>query len=628
MGLGRNDFCPCGSGKKSKKCCGSSVNVSAAQRVRAIQSKSENGKAAQSFFRMGNACVSQGKMQLAIVHYENALSLDGNYFECCSNLANVLAAIGKQGRAIDCFEHALSIKQDAKTHFDLANVYEATGEIDQAITHFEHALTINPEHAEAHNNLGNLIKRSRGLLMATHHYRQAIAYRPKLYEAHNNLALALLEQGEATEAVVQFRHALSLNSNLASAHDNLLYALNYLTVFDPEAIYAEHLKYGQQIEASMTPSIPVQLNSAVLNTRLRIGYVSADLRQHSVAHFIEPVLANHDRSRFEIFCYSNHVAEDVVAERLKLLSEHWLNIGRMSDSDVVKQIKLDQIDILVDLGGHTQNNRLTVFASKPSPVQVTWLGYPNTTGLSRMDYRITDRYADPIGITECFHSETLVRLPEYFSCYKPPNCAPSISTLPAQKNGYVTFGSFNKLAKINQDVIAVWAKLLIAVPDSRLFLKTSALVEAGMRNKIRSIFESMGVSSERLELKGTDQSQKSHLEQYSAIDIGLDPFPYNGTTTTCEALWMGVPVITMAGLTHVSRVGLSQMTNLGLTELICTNQEDYIATAVRLSSDLRHLDALRNDLRQRMAASPLMNAGRFTKHLEEVFVAIRHPVCA
>lgn len=305
---------------------------------------------------------------------------------------------------------------------------------------------------------------------------------------------------------------------------------------------------------------------------------------------------------------------------LQAKSDHWQGIAGRSDADVAGQIGRDGIDILVDLNGQTTHNRLSVFALKPAPVQVTWLGYPNTTGLPAMDYRITDGYADPVGMTEHLHTETLIRLPESFSCYCPPDHAPDVASLPARSNGYLTFGSFNKLAKINHEVIKVWARLLGAIPDARLYLKTWALTEKAMRDKVLGLFAELGVLSDRLVLEGENQSQWDHLEQYGRVDIGLDTFPYNGTTTSCEALWMGVPVITLAGNTHVSRVGVSQMTNLGLTDLVCHSEEDYIAAAVRLSADWEYLETLRQELRSRMRASPLMDAQRFTKSLEHAFL--------
>lgn len=588
-------------------------------RASGFSSVAKRNKAAEQFYQAGNALAAQGRMSQAVLQYEQALGLKPDYAEACSNLGNALAALGQSDRAIASFERALSIRPDAQIHFNLAGVLEGQGRVDQAIGHYEHGLSLRPGHAEAHNNLGSLVMRSRGVIEAVSHLQQAIALKPYLSEAHNNLGLAVQDMGEADEALHHFATALKLNPDFIEAHSNLLLGLNYAPGTAPEDVYDAHADYGRKMEKPFVVSNQEGGCTRVQQGRLKLGYVSADFRQHSVAHFIEPVLVHHDHGQFEIFCYANHVRDDAVTKRLKSLADHWLNIAHLPDEAFAQQVRVDGIDILVDLTGHMMNNRLPVFARKPAPVQVSWLGYPATTGLTTMDFRITDGLADPVGMTEHLHTETLVRMPECFSVYQPPVDAPEISGLPAWQNGHVTFGSFNKLAKITPEVMKVWAGLLLAVPGSRLMLKTGVLAESAMRQRVRRIFDELGVTTDRLELLGHDESQEAHLKQYARIDIGLDPFPYNGTTTTCEALWMGVPVLTLAGHTHVSRVGLSQMTNLGLADLVCETESEYIATGVRLASDLGALGSLRQGLRSRMASSPLMNASQFTSHLEQAY---------
>jgi predicted O-linked N-acetylglucosamine transferase (SPINDLY family) len=346
-----------------------------------------------------------------------------------------------------------------------------------------------------------------------------------------------------------------------------------------------------------------------------------------VGYFIEPVLAHHDHNRFEVFCYSNLQQEDNVSERLKSRANYWRRIIALSDEQATQKIRADQIDILIDLNGHTGSNRLLVFARKPAPVQVTWLGYPATTGLSTVDYRLTDGFADPVGMTEHLHSEKLIRLPECFSCYRPPADAPEVSGLPAREKGYVTFGSFNNQAKINREVMAVWAKILQAVPGARLTLKNAGLGSKIVQRKVRETFLGWGVEPDRIELLGHDPYESAHLERYRSIDIGLDPFPYNGATTTCEALWMGVPVVALAGQAHAGRVGVSQLSNLGLTELIGNTPEEYVAIATRWARDLERLSQLRAGLRARLAASPLTDAPRFTQNLEQAYRAMWQDWC-
>ncbi len=561
-------------------------------------------------------------MSQAAACYERAVAISPDHLDAYNNLANTLAALGKVDRAIACFERALSIRLDARLHFNLANVLVSHGRNDEAIRNLEQALLINPDYAEAHNNLGNMTGRRRGYIQATRYLSRAVELKPDFAEAHNNLGLILQNQGAIGPAITHLERALSLRPDYVAAYNNLLFALNYAPNTDLQTVYQAHLDFAQRYEVPVASATHIYANDRTLDRRIRVGYVSSDFRRHSVAYFIEPVLDGHDRSKFEIFGYYNYAEEDEVTHRLKKKVDHWRSIIGASDEAVVSQMWLDQIDILVDLNGHTTKNRLLVFARKPAPVQVTWLGYPNTTGLSAMDYRITDGVADPVGMSEAFHSEELIRLPECFSCYQPPEDAPDVSPLPALTNGWITFGSFNKLAKTNSEVIATWAKLLCAIPRSRLVLKAAAFVEQAMREKILSEFSALGVARERLELLGHDTSQKSHLEQYNKIDIALDPFPYNGTTTTCEALWMGVPVITLAGRTHVGRVGVSQMSSLGLTEFVCRTPDEYVGTAQRLAADLGSLKALRQGMRSRMSASPLMDAQRLTQNLEQAYLNV------
>jgi predicted O-linked N-acetylglucosamine transferase (SPINDLY family) len=485
--------------------------------------------------------------------------------------------------------------------------------------HYERALALTPDHADAHINLGNALRAQGKLDEAVLHYERALSLRPDHAFAYHNLGGVLALQGKLEEAITYHERALTLKPHDIGGHDGFLLILNYLSSKTLPAIHVAHRDFAKRWESPLSAPIPPHANDRSPERRLRIGYVSSDFRQHSVGYFIEPVLAHHDHARFEIFCYANNLQEDEVTRRLKPHADHWHRIVGLPDEQAADRLRADRIDILVDLNGHTGHNRLLVFARKPAPVQVTWLGYPNTTGLTAMDYRLTDAYADPPGTTEHLHSEKLVRLPECFSCYQPPHEAPAVAGLPAQERGYVTFGSFNNLAKISREVMTVWAQILRAVPGARLTLKNSGLDGSSAQQRVRQVFREAGVAPERLELLGHEQSPKAHLQRYHAIDIGLDPFPYNGATTTCEALWMGVPVITLAGRTHAGRVGVSQLSNLGLTELIARSPEEYVDIAVRWAADRERLSTLRQELRARLSASPLTDAPRFTGNLEQAY---------
>jgi predicted O-linked N-acetylglucosamine transferase (SPINDLY family) len=667
-----NDPCPCGSGKKFNRCCGisgtppdfnrsepaqqgSGVNGDRLDVGQAVQSR-DNGQLeqAQQAYQLGNALAAQGKLDQAVDCYERALTLDPDNAEVHNNLGLAMAMQGGLDRAVVHFERALALDPDnAQVHNNLGNAYRAQERTDQAIPHYERALALKPDDALVHNNLGlalaaqgrndqSMVHHVRALALdpdyaeahynlgsvlalegktdqALAHYERALALDPDYAEVHNNLGNVLMLQGRIDQGVTQYERALALKPDFAVAHNGLLFAHNYLSDKVPAAVLAAHLDFARRWEAPLARFIQPHPNDRSPERRLRIGYVSGDFRQHSVGYFIEPVLAQHDHQRFEIFCYSNDLKEDEVTARLQSHADHWRRLVGLSDEAVAQQIRADQIDILLDLSGHTRGNRLLAFARQPAPVQVTWLGYPATTGLSAMDYRITDGFADPIGMTEHLHSEKLVRLPECFSCYRPPSGAPEVSGLPARAKGYVTFGSFNNLAKTTPEVMAVWAKILQAVPGSRLTLKNTGLGGGSVQQRVRETFRGLGVAPERLELLGNDPSPRTHLERYWSIDIGLDPFPYNGATTTCEALWMGVPVVALAGKAHAGRVGVSQLSNLGLTELVGNTTEEYIAVALRLARDLERLSQLRAGLRARLAASPLTDAPRFTRNLEQAY---------
>jgi predicted O-linked N-acetylglucosamine transferase (SPINDLY family) len=434
----------------------------------------------------------------------------------------------------------------------------------------------------------------------------------------------MLSQGMSKEAIDQYEMALILAPENTFIQSNYLCALNYQATSNMDKIFAAHKKFGEFCERSAAKLDSLQSAApphvaASDHRPLRIGYVSSDFRHHAVSHFIEPVLAAHDKSKFELFAYYHHIVVDDMTKRIQSHVSHWRSLVGKSDADIAAMIRADGVDILIDLAGHTATNRLPVFARKPAPVQVTWLGYPNTTGLSTMDYRITDAFADPQGLTDAFHTEKLHRMPDCFSCYSAPTDAPAVAPLHAMRTGRVTFGSFNNFAKITPEVISTWSNILKRIPTATLFLKHKDLESVPMTQFIHQQFMTRGVLVSQLRIQGNDASHVEHLNRYNTIDIGLDPFPYNGTTTTLDALWMGVPVITLEGISHAGRVGVSQMSNLGLQELIARNQNEYVQIAVALAQDLPRLATLRAGMRERMLASPMMNVAGFTSNLERAY---------
>jgi len=572
-----------------------------------------------AYSNLGNVLKAQGRLEEAQACYQEALRLEPASAEAHNNLGVTLQQLGRLEEALACYREALRLKPDyADAHYNLGNGFKDQGQLEEAAASYQRAIAIRRDYAEAHNNLGFVLKEQGRLEESIASYRQALRFRPRYAEAFNNLGNALYEQGQLEEAVRSYREALALKPDFAMAHSNLLFVLHYELAGGPEALFAEHLRWAAQQAPATTVRLPHPGERAP-ERRLRIGYVSPDFRAHSVAYFIEPILEAHDRRGFEVFCYSDVSRPDGVTARLQSLADGWRSTFGMTSAQVEDQVRQDRIDILVDLAGHTGGNRLLVFARKPAPVQVTYLGYPDTTGLRAIDYRITDEWADPPGQTERLHTEELVRLPRGFLCYRPPRDAPEIAPLPALGTGAVTFGSFNNLAKMTPEVIGLWSAILREVPGARLILKSKALGDAGAQERLRETFRQNGVAAQRIVLWGVIPGHRGHLEAYQQIDIALDSYPYHGTTTTCEALWMGVPVIVLAGGAHVSRVGVSLLSAVGLAEFIADCPERYLELAAGTAGDLDRLRRLRAQLRDRMTGSPLTGVTGFTKSIEDAY---------
>jgi predicted O-linked N-acetylglucosamine transferase (SPINDLY family) len=558
-------------------------------------------------------------------------------------LGNLLKSLGRYREALAPLTEAVRwAPQAAAAWLNCGVAQLELGEREAAIRSFRQALALEPARPEAHNILGHALAQAGKTSLAATHLEEALRLKPGYAAAQDNLGRVRKLQGRAGEALAHHRAALAAAPQ-ASIRSNLLYTLNLLDL-PPEQIFEEHqrqasegwsgfsedaLGKAQQPESEVAgpgafgerapPSEKDDGYARSAPDRLRIGYVSPDFCHHAVAYFIEPVLENHDRSQYEIFCYSDVRVPDAVTARLKARAEHWRETAGLGDPALVEAIRSDRIDVLVDLAGHTAGNRLGVFARRAAPAQFTWLGYPNTTGLAAMDYRITDGVADPAG-TERWHSERLLRLGGPFSCYRPPEESPAVTPPPAlTAGGAITFGCFNHIAKWNGALIGLWADGLRAVPQSRLLLKSRGLGDAETAAGLRRQFELAGVTADRLELLSAELGVAEHLALYGRVDIALDSFPYTGATTTCEALWMGVPVVTLAGQTHVSRVGASLLAAAGGLGKVAQSGDEYVRLAQALAADLPGLVARRAEQRSIMAQSPLCNGLRFTRELEDSF---------
>jgi protein O-GlcNAc transferase len=611
---------------------------------------------AEAYFNLANTLKLQGKLDDAIAGYQNALSLQSNYAqaynnqatvlqlqnkpneaiallqkalviapeyaEAHNNLGNVLKEQGRHAEATVSFQKALSISPNsAEIHYNLGIVLSALGKFDEAIQSYQKAIALRPDYVEAHNNLGIAYKESGQLDLASACYQKAIALNPGYVEAHNNLGRIFQTQGKLNEAIACLRRALMIKPDFVDAHSILLFIGLNSPSFLLSELFAEHVRFAERFETPLKQYQRHHLNMRDPNKRLKIGYVSADLRRHAVAYFMESVLAHHDKSQFEIFCYYNHSQIDQVTERLRAYANHWIVCDGMADEYLTERIRADGIDILVDLSGHSTGNRLLVFARKPAPVQVTYLGYPGTTGLSAMDYRITDNYLDPVGMTEQFNTEKLWRLPDIISCYRPDDNSPAvIEHPPMEDNGYVTFGCFNNFTKVTDEVLAVWGRILDKVPNSCLMLEINGIDSEPFYSEVQNRMKRIGIPSEKLIL--IPRKRENQFVLYNRIDIALDPFPYNGGTTSFDTLWMGVPFVALAGAHAVSRMGVSTLTNAGLGELVGQTADEYVEIAAALALDASRLKQMRTGLRDRVKVSSLMDGKRFTHHMEDGFRAM------
>jgi predicted O-linked N-acetylglucosamine transferase (SPINDLY family) len=597
-------------------------------------------------FRLCSLLLSLGRAADAVAALQRAA-------DACPNHATILAALGValqvSGRlpdAIENYRRALQLHEaDPQTHCNLSLALCALAKSAEAATHARRAVELNPRDAEAHNCLGIALCGSKQQAEAAKAFQTAIALRPEFHyytglaaalrdcdrldealaavrraielnprhaEAYMNLGGILLDLGRADEAVGAYRQAVQLNPQSPATASALLFAMHFMD--DKPKRLAEAHRQWATVHARGAPR-SVATRDMRADRRLRLGYVSPDFRLHSVSFFLDGLLANHDHQRFEIFCYSDVAAPDEVTQRLRLQADHFRDVAGHSNEQLRALIEADGIDVLVDLAGHTAGNRLPVFAMRAAPLQISYLGYPNTTGLKAMDYRITDSHADPPGMTESLHSERLLRLNPCAWCYAAPDAA-QVNPPPARSSGAVTFGSFNALSKLSDVTVSLWSRILHEVPDARLFLKARGLANAGARRLTLERFARHGISADRVQLLPFDSSLAAHFLRYHEIDIALDTFPYHGTTTTCEALWMGVPVLTLAGSTHVSRVGVSLLHNAGIPELIASSADEYLALARRLAGDSALRAGIRANLRQRVSNSVLCDAAGFARRFE------------
>jgi len=572
----------------------------------------------EPYCNLGAVLLKKERIEEARECCEEAVRRKPDSPEALNNLGNVLRTQNHLEEARACFERALAASPDYfEAWLNLGAVLKELGLTEEASVACRETLRRRPDSAEAHNNLGNVLKEQGRIEEAQASFREAIRLQPDLAKPYINLGGTLKDQGRLEEALSMCRKAMELDPKNDSPFSNFFFYLHYDDLCEPETVFQEHRRWGER-HRDLTASAAPHLNTRTADRRLRVGYISGDFRHHSVAFFVGPVVEAHDRRAVEVYCYSNVARPDAVTRCFQAMADHWREIRGLTDPQAAELIREDRIDILVDLAGHTSGSRLKVFARKPAPLQVTWCGYAGTTGLAAIDYRLTDALADPPGQTEHLHTEELVRLPVPFTCYRAPDDAPEVSALPALASGAITFGCFSFLAKVTPRMIAAWSALLERAPRARLVLKSTPLVDESTRRLVWERFGAHGIDAARVELIGP-LGHREHLQAYHRIDIALDTFPYHGTTTTCEALWMGVPVVVLAGKTHASRVGVSLMTSVGLEDWVASSFEDYVERAAEMARQPDRLAGLRAGLRNRVASSPLTDAAAFSSHLEEAY---------
>ncbi len=630
---------------------------------------------AEAHNNLGVALRDLGKVDEAVASYHKALAIDPDYAKAHNNLGNALKELGRLDEAVSCYHKALAIKPDyPDAHNNLGVALQDLGKLDEAVASYCKALSIKPDYAEAHNNLGNALKKLGRPDKAVASYHKALTIEPNYAEAHSNLGVALQALGKLDEAVASYHKALTIKPDYAEAHSNLGVALKALGRLDeaiasyrkavainpsspipgksllfallnvpgltPKDLFAEHLRFAKTYARGIVRPTEDLTNDPDPDRRLRIGYLSSDFRNHSVGTNMLPLLSSHDRAKFEISCYSDVPRRakfeiscyadvprpDVITERFQSCVDHWRTIVGKSDSEVARMVRADAIDVLVCLAGRFDSNRPLVCTHRAAPVQVS-LFDGATSGLVEMDYWLTDDFLHPPDTKEMF-TEELYRLPVLYQ-YPPIEDAPPAGPLPAEQAGYITFSSFNNPAKVNEEVIRLWAKVLKSVPGSGLLLRYKNWYgQSSLQERLIERFAASGVGHDRVMFAASADTSAEHLGRYGDVDIALDTFPFNGATTTFQALWMGVPVVSLVGETFIGRMSGSILHPVGLGDLAVDTPEAYVASARDLAGDLVRLRTLKVDLRERMAASNLCDAAAYARSVEDAYRQMWRKWCA
>ena len=573
------------------------------------------------YYNLGLALQAQGRFEEAIASYRRALTLKPNDADAHNDLGNALQELGQHAAAAFSYHQALALNpHHAETHNNLGFTLQEIGQLQDALASYRQALVLEPGYAVAHNNLGNVLQELGQLTAAVASFQHALALKADYAEAHYNLGNALKELGQFDAALTRYKHALESNPDLSRVRCNILFTLNFSAAYAQSYHLEEARAYGRRV--AQTAERFAAWRCTTDPQRLRIGLVSGDLRNHPVAFFLESLLEQLDASQIELIAYPSAQKTDAITTRLLPYFAGWKPIHHKSDAEAAHMIHADGVHILLDLSGHTAHNRLPLFAWKAAPVQATWLGYFATTGVAEIDYLL----ADKVGVPEhqrAHFTESVWYLPDTRLCFSAPQFELPVTTLPALTRGYITFGSFQNLSKLNDSVLMVWSKILVALPGVCLRVANKQLGDPEVAAQFAQRLQQHGIDPVRVTLQGA-VSREAYLARHTAIDIILDTFPYPGGTTTCEALWMGVPTLTLAGETLLTRQGASLLTAAGLSDWVATSEAEYIEKAIHLTGDLPKLATLRAGLRRQVLVSPVFDASRFARNFEKALWAMWH----
>ena len=567
---------------------------------------------------LGNILLRERSIEPAVESYMQALSLEPDRAEAHANIAQALRAAGRlDAAAVHMQRWAALQPSNSEAQVDCGVVLQGLGRHDEAMDRYRRVLAAEPRNLRALTSLGTALSALGHQRDALVLYRRAVAIDSTCAAGHAGVGVELHGQGRTAEALESFRRAVEAGPDHIEAHSSMLFLLSF--VADAQSYLDEARRYGAKVTAQAPALGPPIARLKALELPLRIGIVSGDLRDHPVASFLEGALRNLDPRRVSVFTYVTHALEDDVTVRLRRCCTSWVSLVGMDDDAAARRIRADGLHALIDLAGHTAHNRLSLFASRLAPVQVSWLGYFASTGVPAVDYVLADRASVPEA-SQAHFSERVWYMPQTRLCFTPPNEAERLvpGGLPAARNGHITFGCFQSLSKVNDDVLVAWSRVLAAVPHSRLRVQAGQLGGPEAHVAFAGRVSRAGIAVERVTLMpGTDKAQ--YLAAYGEVDVLLDTFPYPGGTTTCEALWMGVPTLTLEGSTMLSRQGASMLRSVGLDDWVARDVDDYVERALRLTVDIQGLARLRSGLREQVRPSKLFDAGQFARALESAF---------